>query len=79
MKIKNITLLHKRSNCSNAISLHTGGSFTLSELEIDLNKSNLIQDYLDNCEKIYDSAIRKMKETDSKLNESEWYLLKFEY
>lgn len=79
MKIKNITLIRKRPDYNNAISLIIGGSFTIPELEVELNKSNLIQAYLDNCEKVYWEAINYLKKNNSNLNSSEWYLLKFEY
>lgn len=79
MKIKNITLIRKRPDYNNAISLITGGSFTIPELEVKLDKSNLIQAYLDNCEKVYLEAINYLKKNNPNLNSSEWYLLKFEY
>lgn len=79
MKIKNITLIRKRSDYNNAISLITGGSFTIPVLEVELDKSNLIQAYLDNCEKVYWEAINYLKKNNPNLDSSEWYLLKFEY
>lgn len=79
MKIKNITLIRKRPDYNNAISLITGGSFTIPELEVKLDKSNLIQAYLDNCEKVYWEAINYLKKNNPNLDSSEWYLLKFEY
>lgn len=79
MKIKNVTLIRKRPDYNNAISLVTGGSFIIPELKVELEKNNLIQGYLDNCESIYWEAISYMKKTNPKLNSSEWYLLNFEY
>lgn len=79
MKIKNITLIRKRPDYNNAISLITGGSFTIPELKVELDKSNLIQAYLDNCEKVYWEAINYLKKNNPNLDSSEWYLLKFEY